>query len=183
MMIEDILIKNNTSEKLFEKFLLKLELKTLNEFSNFGSINKKNVSVVAKNELKKKNKIKFFSILNNEIIAYSFLEKFEKQSKKHNCILGIVVADTWQQKGWGKKICKHMINSAWKKDIEKIWLTVYSDNIRAYSMYKKIGFEVEGVFMYDEKFHGKFKHKISMAIFKKYVNNKSKREKILKDLN
>ena len=80
-MIEDILIKNNTSEKLFEKFLLKLELKTLNEFSNFGSINKKNVSVVAKNELKKKNRIKFFSILNNEIIAYSFLEKFEKQSK------------------------------------------------------------------------------------------------------
>ena len=182
-MLKDLLIKTNVSQKLFEKFLLKLELKTLNEFSNFGSINKKNVALIAENELRKENRIQFFSIINNEIIAYSFLEKFEKQSKKHNCTLGIVVADAWQQKGWGKKICKHMINSAWEKDMEKIWLTVYSDNIHAYSMYKKIGFEIEGIFMYDEKFHGKFKHKISMAIFKKHVNNKSKREKIIKDLN
>tara|TARA_B110000196_G_scaffold290929_1_gene277525 strand:+ start:81 stop:629 length:549 start_codon:yes stop_codon:yes gene_type:complete len=182
-MINQISIKSDVSQKLFEKFLLKLELKTLNEFSNFGSINKKNVAVIAENELRKENRIQFFSIINNEIIAYSFLEKFEKQSKKHNCILGIVVADAWQQKGWGKKICKHMINSAWEKDMEKIWLTVYSDNIHAYSMYKKIGFKIEGIFMYDEKFHGKFKHKISMAIFKKHVNNKSKREKIIKDLN
>ena len=181
-MINQLLIKSDVSQKLFEKFLLKLELKTLNEFSNFGSINKKNVAVIAENELRKENRIQFFSIINNEIIAYSFLEKFEKQSKKHNCILGIVVADAWQQKGWGKKICKHMINSAWEKDIEKIWLTVFDNNVSAIGLYKSLGFEIEGIFMNDELSLKKQRHVISMAIFKNKLTYIKKRKKIWQNL-
>ena len=75
-----------------------------------------------------------------------------------------------------------MIKMAWENKIEKIWLTVYQDNLDAYNMYKKIGFEVEGIFLYDEKFSGKFKHKISMAIFKNHLNNNTKRKNILKNL-
>jgi len=76
-----------------------------------------------------------------------------------------------------------MINTAWAKKIEKIWLTVYHDNLNAYKIYKELGFEVEGIFLYDEKFRGEFKHKISMAIFKKHSNNESERKKILEYLN
>ena len=44
----------------------------------------------------------------DELIAYSYLTKFDKKSKKHNCILGIVISDKWQGKGFGKKICKYI---------------------------------------------------------------------------
>ena len=75
-----------------------------------------------------------------------------------------------------------MIKTAWNKNFEKIWLTVYSDNIDAYRMYKDLGFEIEGIFLNDEKIRGKSKHKISIAIFKKNYNNKSKRKLILNSM-
>ena len=181
-MKDQLSFKSQTSPLLFKKFLLSLTPKTLSKFTNFGKITIKNVDNIVKNELSSSDKIKFFSFLNNELIGYSFLIKFDKSSKKHNCILGIVLADNWQKKGFGKQICQHMIKMAWENKIEKIWLTVYQDNLDAYNMYKKIGFEVEGIFLYDEKFSGKFKHKISMAIFKNHLNNNTKRKNILKNL-
>lgn len=182
-MSNQILFKSQISPSIFKKFLLNLTPKTLTKFTKFGKITPKNIDGIVVKELSNSNNIKFFSLIDNELIAYSFLTKFDKSSKKHNCILGIVLADNWQKKGFGKIICRHMIDIAWTKKIEKIWLTVYHDNLNAYRLYKELGFEIEGIFLYDEKFRGEFKHKISMAIFKKHSNNESKRKKILENLN
>ena len=175
--------KSRISSIVFKNFLLNLKPKTLAKFTKFGRITSKNVDYIVEKELKNSNNIKFFSFVNNELIAYSFLTKFEKPSKKHNCILGIVLVDTWQKKGFGKKICKHMIKTAWRKNFEKIWLTIYPDNVGAYRLYLDLGFEIEGIFLNDEKFRGTLKHKVSMAIFKKNFQNESKRKSILKHLN
>ena len=64
--------------------------------------------------------------------------------------MGIVIGDKWQGNGFGEKICKHMINYGWKKQFEKIWLTVFDNNISAINLYKSLGFEIEGIFMNDE---------------------------------
>ena len=158
-MLNQLSFKSRISSIVFKNFLLNLKPKTLAKFTKFGRITSKNVDYIVEKELKNSNSIKFFSFVNNELIAYSFLTKFEKPSKKHNCILGIVLVDAWQKKGFGKKICKHMIKTAWRKNFEKIWLTIYPDNV------------------------GALKHKVSMAIFKKNFQNESKRKSILKHLN
>ena len=175
--------KSKIPPKTFKIFLLKLKPITLAKFTKFRKITPKTVEHIIEKEVMDSNIIKFFSFVNDELIAYSFLTKFVKPSKKHNCVLGIVVSDSWQKQGFGKKICQHMIETAWNKNFEKIWLTVYSDNIDAYKMYKDLGFEIEGIFLHDEKIRGKSKHKISMAIFKKNSNNKSKRKLILNTIN
>ena len=107
--------------------------------------------------------------MENKLIAYSFLSLFEKSTKKHNCILGIVIGDNWQNKGYGKKICEKMIEDAWKNGLEKIWLTVHYKNKKAIELYKLLGFEVEGVFMNDEIFEEKYQTIISMARFKNQI--------------
>ena len=96
--------------------------------------------------------------------------------------MGIVIADKWQGNGFGEKICKHMINHAWKKQFEKIWLTVFDNNVSAIGLYKSLGFEIEGIFMNDELSLKKQRHVISMAIFKNNLTYIKKREKIWQNL-
>lgn len=181
--IPSLKIKHTSDPILLQEFLLKLGKKTLTNFNPFGEINSLTVTSIVEKELFRNDRIKFFSFYENNLIAYSFLTKFQKKSKKHNCILGIVIADKWQGNGFGEKICKHMINHAWKKQFEKIWLTVFENNISAINLYKSLGFEIEGIFMNDELSLRKQRHVISMAIFKNNLTYIKKRNKIWQNLN
>tara|TARA_B100000029_G_scaffold514685_2_gene618448 strand:+ start:4269 stop:4823 length:555 start_codon:yes stop_codon:yes gene_type:complete len=172
--------KTTITSTLFTKFLKNLSKKTYRDFNTFGIVNNSTIHSIVTNEISRKDKIKFFTFVNNELISYSFLTKFEKKTKNHNCTLGIVIADKWQNMHLGKEICKHMIKRAWKKNYKKIWLTVFYDNSRALKMYTDLGFQIEGVFMNDEKIDGKFRHVVSMALFKTPSQISSKRKNILK---
>lgn len=177
----DLKFEKCVDAKKFSEFLLNLSKKTILTFNHFGEINSKNIELIVQKELERKDKIKFFVFLNNEMIGYGFLTKFEKIAKKHNCILGIVLTDSWQNQGFGKKICQHMIKTAWDKNMEKIWLTVYEENKIAKKMYKSLGFEIEGVFMKDEIIDNDEKNVISMAIFKNKDFDSKKRIKIISE--
>ena len=175
-------IIHNSDPIVFQEFLLKLGKKTLHNFNPFGEINSSHVTSIVEKELFRNDRIKFFSFYENNLIAYSYLTKFQKKSKKHNCILGIVIGDKWQGNGFGEKICKHMINHGWKKQFEKIWLTVFDNNVSAIGLYKSLGFEIEGIFMNDELSLKKQRHVISMAIFKNKLTYIKKRKKIWQNL-
>lgn len=176
-------ISPDCDKKDFEKMLLELSEKTLCDFTYFGEISKKNVKKITLSEFKDNKKIRFFIFLENKLIGYSFLSKFPRKTKAHVCTYGIVIGDNWQGKGFGYKICKHMINIAWKNKFEKIWLTTYYDNKSALKLYKKLGFIVEGIFINEEKIHGQPRHVISMGLFKNKKNIKKIRQKIIKTLN
>lgn len=179
MLLRNGLQIGNTAEPhVFKKFLLGLTKDTLYTFNHFGDINSSNVDAIVQKELTRKDKFKFFSFINNEMIAYSFLTPFDKPTKKHNCVLGIVIGDNWQGKGYGKTICKHMIKKAWELGLEKVWLNVHSDNSQAIGLYKSVGFEVEGIFMADEITEGNARHIVSMATFKDKHFGKKKRLRI-----
>lgn len=180
MYIKKVRIRKESSPKDFEAFLLELGKKTQKSFNHFGKINKSTIDKILEKELKNSNKIKFFVYLNKKIIAYGFLNKFEKYEKQHNSILGIVVADKWQSKGIGKILLNKMIKEGWRSGLEKIWLNVHFDNKQAFRLYRSVGFEIEGIFYDDEKFNKKFRHIISMAIFKNKVVTQVDRLDLLK---
>jgi RimJ/RimL family protein N-acetyltransferase len=175
-------IKHIVKSKEFEKFLISLSKKTLQNFNPFGKITKKNIKKIVLSESRREDKINFFSSFENELIGYSFLTKFEKPTKKHNCILGMVITDKWQKKGFGQKICLHMIKYAWQKKYDKIWLTVFSDNLDGVKLYQKCGFEIEGIFIDDEKSLRSKRNVVSMAIFKNSKDSVKKRNGIMKKL-
>lgn len=165
----NIEIRNSVVHIDFKKFLLELSEQTQSTFNYFGIISSDSIDEILQKELSRKDKLQYFIFLENELIAYSFLNLFEKSTKKHNCILGIVIGDKWQNKGFGKKICEKMIEDAWRKGLEKIWLTVHHKNKKAIELYKSLGFEVEGIFMNDEIFEEKYQTIISMALFKNQI--------------
>ena len=165
-------VRSSVEPEVLREFLLSLKKKTLYHFNHFGAINTSNIDTIVQKELSRKDKIKFFSSVNGKLVAYSFLTLFEKPSKKHNCILGIVIGDEWQGKGYGKKICTHMIRRAWKDGLNKVWLNVYSDNPIAIALYKSVGFEVEGIFMADEIEGKDVRHVVSMATFRNGIRDR-----------
>lgn len=176
--MRNLRIRETVEPEKLKEFLLGLSKDSLYTFNHFGDIRRSNVDDIVSNELARKDKLKFFASINNEVVTYGFLTLFDKPTKKHNCILGIVVGDRWQGRGLGMAVCKHMIKGAWRAGLEKVWLNVHSDNPRAIHLYKSLGFEIEGVFMADEIVKDGARHIVSMAIFRNMRYGKKKRLKI-----
>lgn len=181
-------IKKSDEKKLCD-FLLKLSRETLYNWNRFGTkITKKNAAKISREQANKPIREEKGFVTTNEngdILGYGFLRYFpDKKQKIFNASLGMAIADDFQGQGLGKKLIKHLIDFSVKKKTKKIWLTVYADNARAIKLYKKYGFEVEGIFMYDEYFGGKPRHIASMAKFldKEIKNTGPMREELIKDL-
>ncbi len=62
------------------------------------------------------------------------------------------------------KFCFNPLN------IRKLTLGVVSDNISAYKLYQKLGFEVEGIYKKHGKYQGKYCDIIRMALFNPNYN-------------
>ena len=96
-------------------------------------------------------------------IAYGFLRRMLHLRKQHVCVLGMVVADTWQDKGVGTLLGKHMVNWARGEGYKKIALGVYRDNTRAIRFYEKLGFVKEGILVNEELCDDGYRHMVTMA--------------------
>lgn len=74
--------------------------------------------------------------------------QFSIESLIHRrCEVGYVVHPKYFNKGYGHEFIKwsmfYLINH--NDDINRMWLTVFTDNIKAIRLYEKFGFEREGV--------------------------------------
>jgi RimJ/RimL family protein N-acetyltransferase len=182
-MIHSKLVFNSSIDpNVLKIFLLSLGKNSLKNFNPFGEITEKNIDQIVTNELKRSDKIRYFIFSEKKLIGYSFLTLFEKSSKKHNCTLGIVIGDNFQNLGYGKIICNHMISDAWNRGLEKIWLTVFLDNFSALKFYTHLGFNIEGIFLHDEKLDHNDRHVVSMAILKNNLLNNEYRKSVWKEL-
>lgn len=99
-----------------------------------------------------------------QLAGFGFLKFFSKPEKASVCTLGIVVSRVYQRRGFGKALVKAMLSWAKRHGYKKVWLTVYSDNPKAIELYKKAGFQIEGVFMHDEATGRGTRHSLSMAL-------------------
>lgn len=81
----------------------------------------------------------------DNFIASADLRYSKRNSVKHVCSFGISVLKDYQGIGVGYNLLKFIIKKAVEDNKEKIELDVISNNDKAISLYKKLGFEVEGV--------------------------------------
>ena len=104
----------------------------------------------------------------NEIVAHAMLFGVPQMRRRHACVLGISVIGYAQGKGVGSALMKALIDYAdnWTTFL-RIELTVFADNTHAITLYKKFGFEQEGVLRNYSLRNGRFDDVITMARFNK----------------
>ena len=90
----------------------------------------------------------------------------QRMRRRHSCLLGISVIGPAQGKGVGTAMMKAITEYADKwTTFTRIELTVFADNTNAISLYKKFGFEEEGLLRHYALRNGRFDDVISMARF------------------
>lgn len=81
------------------------------------------------------------------IIGNIGLEQFSRIRRSHAGSIGMGVAGAWQGKGVGSKLLATALDIAdnWM-NLRRVELSVYADNTAAIALYRKFGFEDEGLF-------------------------------------
>jgi len=82
---------------------------------------------------------------------------------KHVANLGIAVVKAYRDRGVGRALMERALAWMEGKGVEKATLEVFSTNTRAIALYKKMGFEVEGVRRKQYKVRGKSVDDVLMA--------------------
>jgi len=120
------------------------------------------------NNYSKDRKKKFFTICINSIpIGIMGLSNINR--KNLNADLFIAIGeDEYRGKRFGKQSVEWLLNYAFNKlKLHKVKLGVIDANTHAISVYKSLGFVIEGNMKEEEFIEGKWYGILSMAIFKK----------------
>ena len=95
--------------------------------------------------LASKSDFHYIILAGRKVIGHIALEKRKSGWYETQIVIG---EKNYQSKGYGTKAIKLLINKAKKTNIEKIYLEVRSNNVRAIKAYEKCGFRKAGIKKY-----------------------------------
>lgn len=84
---------------------------------------------------------------------------------RHVVELGMAILSEFRGIGIGNAMMEYMVDWARKKGYEKISLSVFSSNKPAINLYKKFGFDIEGVKKKEFKVEGQYVDEVCMGRF------------------
>jgi putative acetyltransferase len=98
------------------------------------------------------------------VIGSITLEQYSRIRRSHVGSFGMGVAPAWQGKGVGSKLLAAVLDIAdnWM-NLRRVELSVYADNEAAIGLYRKFGFETEGLFRDYAVRDGAYVDTLSMA--------------------
>ncbi len=115
---------------------------------------------------KELNSIMLLATLNSEIIGIATINSSQKERTKHVGTLGIVVSEKYTGMGLGKVLMNELLEWARNNGItRKISLVTNENNTKAIDLYKKLGFEKEGLLKKDNFIRGTYHNTVVMGLF------------------
>lgn len=106
----------------------------------------------------------FVALDNNKVIGWCDISSFDRPVLKHSGTLGIGILKLYRGQGLGEKLITTTIAAAKKAGLTRVDLTVRETNTNAIALYKKVGFEIEGVLRNATYVDGVYTNHIAMAI-------------------
>ncbi|MRX73932.1 GNAT family N-acetyltransferase [Bacillus lacus] len=83
--------------------------------------------------------------INHHLIGWAVLQVQHRKRLSHVGSVGMMIEKSYRNKGIGRKLLSELLRWAEENPfIEKVTLGVFSTNINAISLYKKLGFKEEG---------------------------------------
>ncbi|MFJ2362585.1 GNAT family N-acetyltransferase [Pseudomonas sp. NPDC087697] len=91
--------------------------------------------------------VQLVALHQGQVIGNIGLEQFSRIRRSHCANIGMGVAVAWQGKGVGSRLLAAVLDLAdnWM-NVQRVELTVYADNEAAIALYRKFGFDTEGLF-------------------------------------
>ncbi|WP_430509199.1 GNAT family N-acetyltransferase [Gottfriedia solisilvae] len=118
------------------------------------------------NSKEQQNTIILLVTLNEQIISIASIHSSQAARTKHVGTLGIVIKKEYWGLQLGNSLMEYLID--WSKQntiTRKIQLTCNEDNTKAIRLYKKLGFEIEGIIKEDTFIDGRYYHTVLMGLF------------------
>ncbi len=107
----------------------------------------------------------FFVALDNEkVVGWCDIHSQNSPVLDHSGVLGMGIIKSHRGQGLGEKLIRTTLAAAKEKGLTRIELTVRETNTNAIALYKKVGFEVEGVLRNAIYVDGVYTNHIAMAI-------------------
>ncbi len=111
------------------------------------------------------NELFLVALDGEKVIGILTLTRESFAKNMHVAFLGIAIMKGYRHQGIGKTMMLLSFEWAREMGIEKICLEVFSTNINAIELYRKMGFEVEGIRKKQFKIEGKYVDDVLMAKF------------------
>lgn len=114
---------------------------------------------------KEENSILILAVIEGRIIGGASINSDQKRRHKHVGTLGIVIKKEFCGMGLGRLLIEYLIEWAKSNGItKKITLITRCDNYNAIELYKKLGFETEGVLKNENYESGKYYDCLTMGM-------------------
>ncbi len=107
----------------------------------------------------------FVALADGKVIGWCDITRHGFPSHAHAGRLGMGIVPAYRGQGLGCRLIETTLRAAREAGIERIELSVHSDNNRAIALYEKVGFVREGLARKSVRIDGRYKDAIHMAFF------------------
>ncbi len=105
----------------------------------------------------------FMVISGGEVVGWCDIQR-GKGVHEHVGLLGMGLHPDFRHKGIGSRLLRHALQAAWGCGMTRVELIVREKNENAVAMYKKAGFQLEGVKRNSHRIEGKYENGCLMAV-------------------
>ena len=112
-----------------------------------------------------KNGPVYYAVHNDRVVGWCDVFPFENPRQSHRGGLGMGLLKEFRGKGIGSQLLSTVLDHAKKFGLEKVELSVYTTNTPAIALYKRFGFEEEGLIKKYRKLDGQYFDSLTMAKF------------------
>lgn len=108
----------------------------------------------------------FVALRSETVVGWCDVAPVFGQARAHLGVLGIGLLPEARQKGLGARLLEAAIAKSWARGLTRIELTVRADNLNAIALYRKLGFESEGVRRRGFRLGGEYHDLYAMALLR-----------------
>lgn len=106
----------------------------------------------------------FVVVADDRVVGWCDVIRNSGQSRQHSGVLGVALLPEFRGNGIGRELMKRTIEAAWTQGFTRIELTVRESNANAIALYKRLGFEMEGIRRNASRIDGAYENLVSMAL-------------------
>jgi len=107
----------------------------------------------------------YYAVTANQVVGFCDVTPFSNPRFSHRGGLGMGLLPDFRGKGLGSRLLESVVQHSRNIGMEKIELQVYTQNLPAIGLYKKYGFEEEGLVKKFRKLEGEYFDCLAMAKF------------------